>query len=136
MPKNSNQNKGIKSGRDNRDPETKGRDRISARCRRTQNKRKRLNLGAMPENLNQNKGIESRHDAGEPKIKEEIKYGRNAKEPETKERIDSRRDAEEHEKKKEGIEFGRNAREPESKQRDRIWARCRRTRNKKGSDQV
>ena len=62
-------------------------------------------MGAMQENSNQNKGIESGCDAEEPKIKNE------------------------------GIESGCNAKEPESKQRDRIWARCPRTRNKtKGSN--
>ena len=59
----------------------------------------------MQENPNQNKGIESRRDVIELEIKNE------------------------------GIESGHDAREPESKQRDRIWARCPRTRNKtKGSN--
>ena len=90
MTENPNKNKRIESGRDARELEKKRRDRIRARCRRTQNKRKGSNLGVMPENLNQNEGIESRRDAEEPEIK------------------------------KEGIEYGHNAREPESKGRDRI----------------
>ena len=70
MPKNSNQNNGIEYGPDTGELETKGRDRISARCWRTRKKkRKGSNLGAIPENSNKNKGIESKRDAREPKIK-------------------------------------------------------------------
>ena len=54
----------------------------------------------MPENSNQKEGIESRNDAGEPEIKNE------------------------------GIESRSNTREPETKLRDRIRARCLRTRKK------
>ena len=91
----------------------------------------------MPENLNQIKGIESGNDAGEPKIKERDQIWVQCKRArKKKEGLESRRDAGEHEIKKDGIESGHDAREPESKQRDRIWARCRRTRNKKGRDQI
>ena len=69
MQENSNQNKGIKSGRDTGEPETNGRDRIWARCRRIPKKGKGSHLGAMLEKFNQNKGIESRCDALEPEIK-------------------------------------------------------------------
>ena len=69
MPKNSNKKKGIEYGRNTREPETKGRDRINTQCRRTRNKRNGSNLGVMPENSNKNKGIESGRDAREPKIK-------------------------------------------------------------------
>ena len=83
MPENPKQNEGIKYGRNTKELESKQRDRIQARCRRTQNKRKELNLGAMqenlkkkgsnlgaiPENPKQNEGIESRRDVGEPKTK-------------------------------------------------------------------
>ena len=59
----------------------------------------------MLENLNQNKGIESGRDAGEPEIKKEVIKSRS------------------------------NARELETKLRDRIRARCSRTRKKrKGSN--
>ena len=60
---------GIESRRDVGEPETKGRDRIRARCRRTRNKMKGSNPGAMPENPKQNEGIESRRDAREPETK-------------------------------------------------------------------
>ena len=50
------QNKGIESGRDAQEPESKQRDLIRARCSRTQNKRKGSNLGMIPENTNQKKG--------------------------------------------------------------------------------
>ena len=62
-------------------------------------------MGTMSENPNQNEGIQSGRDAGEPGIKNE------------------------------GIESKTNAREPERKLKDRIRARCWRTRNKtKGSN--
>ena len=54
----------------------------------------------MPKNSNHEEGIESTNDAGEPEIKNE------------------------------GIESRSNTREPETKLRDRIRARCLRTRNK------
>ena len=71
---NPNQNKGIKYGRDVREPKikkegiesrrdareprTKQRDQIRMRCWRTRNKRKGSNLRAMLEDPKQNKGIE------------------------------------------------------------------------------
>ena len=85
MPENLNQNKGILSRSDVREPEKKQRDRIKARCRRIRNKRKGSNLGPMLENPNQKEGIESRRDVGEPKIKKEgIESEHNAREPESK----------------------------------------------------
>ena len=69
MPKNPKQKEGIESGRDAGEPETKRRDQIQARCRRTRNKTKGSNLGEMPENSNQNKGNESSHDTREPETK-------------------------------------------------------------------
>ena len=69
MPKNPKQNEGIESGRDAKEPKTKGRDQIWARCQRTWNKRKGSNLGTMPENPNKNKRIEFGHDAREPEKK-------------------------------------------------------------------
>ena len=86
MPKNPNQNKGIESRSDAREPEikkegiesmrnvrepkTKGRDQIWARCPRTRNKTKGSNPGAMLENPKQKEGIESRGDVGEPESKQ------------------------------------------------------------------
>ena len=45
----------MKSGHDAREPETKRRDQIQARYRRTRNKKKGSNLGTMPENAKQKK---------------------------------------------------------------------------------
>ena len=56
---------GMKSRSNVREPETKLRDRIQARCLRTRNKTKGSNPGAIPENLKQIEGIESECDAGE-----------------------------------------------------------------------
>ena len=72
MPENPKQKEGIESEHDAGEPETKRRDRIRERCRRTRNKRKGFNPGMMPENPKQKEGIEFEHDAGEPKIKEGI----------------------------------------------------------------
>ena len=58
-----------KSRSNSREPETKLRDRIQARCLRTQNKTKGSNSGVMPKNKKQNEGIESKHDAREPETK-------------------------------------------------------------------
>ena len=85
MTENTNQNKGIESGRDAgepeikkegiklrsnaREPETKQRDQIRVRCLRIGNKTKGSNLSAMQEN---------------PKRNERIKSGRNAGETDTK----------------------------------------------------
>ena len=69
MLENLKQNEGIESGRDAGELETKRRDRIQARCRRTRNKTKGSNPSAMSENLKQNEEIEFGHDAGEPEIK-------------------------------------------------------------------
>ena len=55
MQKNSNQNKGIKFGRDAEDPKIKGMDQIWVQCQRTRNKRMGSNLGAMLENTKQNR---------------------------------------------------------------------------------
>ena len=82
MQENLNQNKGIECGHDAREHEiekegiesrsnareldTKLRDRIRARYRRTRNKRKGLNLGTMLENPERREGIESGHDDREP----------------------------------------------------------------------
>ena len=64
MLKNSNQNKGIESGRD-----TKGKG--PNQCAMPENpkkKRKGSNLGAMQQNSNKNKGIKSQGNVKEPKI--------------------------------------------------------------------
>ena len=61
--------KRIESRHDAGEPETKGRDRIRARCRRTRNKRKGSNMGAMPENSKQKEGIESGSNARELETK-------------------------------------------------------------------
>ena len=93
MPDNSKQKDGIESGRDSGEPETKGRDRIWARWRRTRNQRKGSNLVAMLENSNKKKGIESERDAGEPEIKRKgSNQGALPKNPKQKEGIESRRD--------------------------------------------
>ena len=84
MPENPKQNEGIKSKRDVGEPETKGRDRIWARCQRTRNKRKGSNLYIMLENPNQTKGSNLGAMPENPKQNEGIKYGHNAGEPETK----------------------------------------------------
>ena len=68
MPKNPNKKKGIESGRDVAEPETKGRDQIWAQ---RQKQKEGSNLGPMPEN---------------PKKKERIESGGNAREPESKQR--------------------------------------------------
>ena len=47
----------------------KKKDQIQARCQRTRNKTKGSNEGMMLENWKQNEGIESRRDAGEPETK-------------------------------------------------------------------
>ena len=57
MLENLKQNEGIESRRDAREPKSKQRGRIWARCLRTQNKRKGLNPGAMSENPKQKKGL-------------------------------------------------------------------------------
>ena len=59
-------NEGIESGRNANEPETKRRDRIRARCRRTQNK-KGSNLDTMPENPKQNRlqSEKKNHERGE-----------------------------------------------------------------------
>ena len=62
-------NEGIESGRDVREPKITGRDKIQVRYRRTQNKMKGSNPGAMLENPKQNKGIESWRNARELKTK-------------------------------------------------------------------
>ena len=69
MLENPKQNEGIESGRDAREPETKQRDRIQARCWRTRNKTKGSNLSVMLENPKQNKGFKFDRDAGEPETK-------------------------------------------------------------------
>ena len=68
MPKNSNQNKRIKSERRVGEPEIKGRDQIWEQCQKTKNKRKGSNLGAM-QDINEIK-------------KEGIEFGRDARKPE------------------------------------------------------
>ena len=65
MPENPKHNKGIESGRDAGEPETKQRDRILARCKRTPKKRKKSNLGGMLENPKQKEEIESGNDVRE-----------------------------------------------------------------------
>ena len=70
MTENPKQNEGIESGRNPREPESKQRDRIWARCPRTQNKTNGSNPGAMQENPKQNEGIESGRDVGEPESKQ------------------------------------------------------------------
>ena len=85
MLENPKQNGGIEYGLDAREPQTKLRDRIRARCWRLRNKRMGSNLGAMLENPNQKERIKSRRDAREPEIKKEgIESGHNAREPESK----------------------------------------------------
>ena len=69
MPENPKQKEGIESGRNSREPERKGRDRILVRCPKTRNKMKGSNQGAMSENLKQKEGIESGHNAREPETK-------------------------------------------------------------------
>ena len=84
IPENRNQKAGIESRHDAgepkikkegisrsnaREPKTKLRDRIQARCLRTRNKTKGSTSCVMPENMKQNEGIESKHDAREPKTK-------------------------------------------------------------------
>ena len=59
MPENSNPNKGIESGRDIEELETKGKDRIRAGCWRSQNKTKGSNPDTISENPKQKEGIES-----------------------------------------------------------------------------
>ena len=80
MSENLKQNEGIESGRDAEEPETKRRDRIRARCWRTQNKTKGSNQSTMPENPKQKEGVESGRDAGEPKTKEGIERVHRRKE--------------------------------------------------------
>ena len=70
MPENPKQNEGIESEGDAGEPETKQRDRIRARCRRTRNKMKGSNPDVMPENPEQNEGIEFRCDAREPETEQ------------------------------------------------------------------
>ena len=70
MPKNPKQKEGIESGRDVKDPGTKGRDRIWARSQRTRIKTNGSNLGAMSENPKKNQGIESMHNVKELETKE------------------------------------------------------------------
>ena len=85
MSENPKQKEGIKSGHNAGEPETKGMDRILARCQRTQIKTNKSNLGAMleipkkktkesnpatlPQNLKQKEMIKSGRDAGEPGTK-------------------------------------------------------------------
>ena len=69
---NLKQNKGIESGRDVGESETKRRDRIRSQFQRTRNKRRDSNPSAMLENPKQNEGIESGHNAREPETKEGI----------------------------------------------------------------
>ena len=71
MPNNPKQNVRIEYVPDAREPETKRRDRIQARCRRTRNKREGSNPDAIQEN---------------PKLKDDIESGRNARELESKQR--------------------------------------------------
>ena len=84
MLENPKKKEGIEYGRVAQEPETKRRDLIRARCRRTRNKAKGLNLSAIPENPKQNEGIESGRDAREPNQNKGIKSRRDAREPETK----------------------------------------------------
>ena len=73
----------------------------------------------MQENSNQTKGIKSRRDVGEPEIKERDQiWAQCLRIWKKKECNESRRDAGEHEIKKDGIESGHDAKEPESKKRD------------------
>ena len=65
MLENPKQKEWIESGHDAGEPEIKRRDRIWARCWRTQNKKKGLNPGRMSVNPKQKEGIESGHDARE-----------------------------------------------------------------------
>ena len=100
MPENPNQNKGIKSERDAGELETKGTDRIYAQCQRTQNKRKRSNLGMMLENLEQKEGIESRCNGREPEKKRKgSNLGAMPENPNQNEGIESWCIAREHESK-------------------------------------
>ena len=72
----------IKFVHDAGEPKIK-KDRIQARCQRTQNNREGSNPGTMSEKPKQNEGIEFRRDTGEPEIKNEgIKSRHNAREPE------------------------------------------------------
>ena len=68
MLENSKKKKKIESRHYTEEPETKRRDIILVRCRRTRHK-KGSNSGMMPENLKQKEGIESGHDVGEPETK-------------------------------------------------------------------
>ena len=101
MPENSNKIKGlnlgailknlkqkerIESGRDAGDPKTRRRDQIRTRYRRTRNKRKGSNLGAMPENSNKKKGLDLGTISKNLEQKERIESRRKAKEPESKQR--------------------------------------------------
>ena len=86
MPENPKQKEGIESRSNARELESKQMDRIWARCPRTQNKTKGLNLGAMAENLNQNKEIESGRNAREPESKQRVESERDGGEPNTKEK--------------------------------------------------
>ena len=86
MLENPNQKKHIKSGRDVRElkiknkciesrhnakePESKQRDLIWARCPRTRNKMKGSNPCTMLKNPKQKEGTESGHDAEEPESKQ------------------------------------------------------------------
>ena len=146
MLENLKQKEGIEYGHDVGEPEIKRRDRIRARCQRTQNKKKGSNPGTMPENpkekkgsnpgtmsenSNQNKGSNSGAMPENPKKNEGIESRRYAGEPETKEGIrilarcrrnrNKRRDSNpsampENPKQNEGIKSGHDAREPETKE--------------------
>ena len=109
MSKNLKQKEGIKSKHDFRDPETKQRDRIYARCWRTRNKTKELNPGVIPEN---------------PKKKGMDRIRARCRRTWNKRKGSNQVTMSENSKQKEGIESGR-------KGRDRIQGRCPRTRNKK-----
>ena len=69
MPEIPKQKEGIEYRGDARELETKRRDRIRARFRRTRNKTKGSNSGVMLENPKQKEGIESERDFGEPETK-------------------------------------------------------------------
>ena len=133
MPENPNQKAGIESRHDVgepeikkegkfrsnvKDPETKLRNRIQARCLRTRNKTKGSNSGTMPKNPKQNEGIDFEHDAREPETNERDRIW--ARCSRTRNKTNGSSAMPENPKQKEGIESGRNTRENESKGRDRI----------------
>ena len=109
----------IKFEHDAGEPEIK-KDRIQARCRRTQNKRKGSNLGTIPEITKQKEEIESGHDAGEPKTKGRDRIWAQCQRTRNKRKGSNPSVNPKNPKQKEGIESWRDVGEPETKQRGRI----------------